>query len=163
MVSPNTTPLPLSTPAQSSYEELQQQIAMHQQQLATLQTAPAAEPLHSVVSVSPKVSKSSLFDTPPPVIIKVAPPEPYDGTLSKAETFLSQLLLYFHGRGITDDLSRVVSALSIMKGGTAGQWAKVQILRMEIRTEMQFSGKIFWMHLGQPLETQILQPQLDTK
>ncbi|PPQ92642.1 hypothetical protein CVT25_014452 [Psilocybe cyanescens] len=84
MPSKHTRSFMTETTAQPSYEKLQQQIAMLQQQLATLQSflplpplptndqqpppspAPAAEPLHSVTSVSPKVSKSSLFDTPPP-------------------------------------------------------------------------------------------------
>ena len=124
-----------TTPATTtpSVEDLLQQISIltqelnllkqQQQQSTTLPTthspfSSAAREIHSVPvshgAPSPFGSHSG---------IKVSPPEPFDGSMQKAETFLSQLKLYFYGKGITDELQRVVCALSYMKGGTAGKWA----------------------------------------
>jgi hypothetical protein len=57
--------------------------------------------------------------------IKVAPPDSFDGTQSKTDSFLSQLGLYFSGRKkeFQDDQDKIIFALSYMKGGTAGPWA----------------------------------------
>lgn len=61
--------------------------------------------------------------------LKVAPPDTFDGSPGKAEAFLSQLLLYFHGKRheIQDDHDKIIMALSYMKGGTAGPWAKLKV------------------------------------
>ena len=57
--------------------------------------------------------------------IKIAPPDVFDGTLAKTDTFLSQLSLYFTGRRreFQDDQDKIIFTLSYMKGGTAGPWA----------------------------------------
>ena len=57
----------------------------------------------------------------------MATPDDFDGSSSKADTFLSQLSLYFHGKRVSDDDDRVILALSYMKGGTAGPWAKLKV------------------------------------
>jgi hypothetical protein len=61
----------------------------------------------------------------------VAAPDAFDGTMSKAETFLAQLKIYFHGKRISNDKDKIITALSYMKGGTAGPWARVQLKRMD--------------------------------
>jgi Retrotransposon gag protein/Zinc knuckle len=62
---------------------------------------------------------------PSPKGLKVATPDAYSGDLDKAETFLRQLTLYMHAKpgDFTTDDSRILFALSYMKGGTAGPWA----------------------------------------
>ena len=57
----------------------------------------------------------------------MATPDNFDGSSSKADTFLSQLALYFHGRRVNSDDDKVILALSYMKGGTAGPWAKLKV------------------------------------
>jgi len=105
----NQTPNPTPT-----LEELQQQIAALQQIISTLslQTAPNPNP----------------NTTPTPLTsLKICTPEPFDGTTSKADAFVSELALYFNGKGVQDDHSKVIFALSYMKGGTAGPWAKLKV------------------------------------
>lgn len=63
--------------------------------------------------------------------LKVAPPNDFDGTMSQTEAFLSQLHLFFHGKRIQDDQDRIVLALSYMKGGVAGPWAKMKVKSLE--------------------------------
>ena len=96
-----------NTGTQPSIEDLQSQIHALQQVLNNLNT-------------QPKSSSKGL---------KVAPPDPFDGTLSNAETFLSQLLLYFTGKKheLPADSDKITFALSYMKGGTAGPWAKRKV------------------------------------
>ena len=72
---------------------------------------------------SPSSTQSSSFSG-----IKVAPPDAFDGTTSKAETFLNQLALYFHGKRLHNDSDRIIFALSYMRGSTASQWAKLKVL-----------------------------------
>jgi len=131
-----------TTPATTipSVEELLQQISTLIQELNLLKqqqqqsTTPstihssffsAAREIHSVPA-----THGALFPFGSHSGIKVSPPEPFDGSMQKAETFLSQLKLYFYGKGITDELQRVVYALSYMNGRTAGKWAldKTKIL-----------------------------------
>ena len=94
-----------------SIEELQKQLAALQQQLSQMS------------SQTPTKSSKG---------IKVALPDPFDGTTSKAETFMNQLTLYFFGKrsDFVDDTDKIIFALSYMKGGNAGPWAdqKVQEL-----------------------------------
>lgn len=104
----------MSTP---TIEDLQAQIASLQQAIASLQQpatqAPTPQP------TTPTQIKS----------LKEAAPDVFDGTLSKTETFLSQLALFFHGKGneIQNDGDKIILALSYMKGGTAGPWAKEKV------------------------------------
>ncbi|KZT51233.1 hypothetical protein CALCODRAFT_406311, partial [Calocera cornea HHB12733] len=55
---------------------------------------------------------------------KVATPDVFDGTRSKAESFLRQLQLYIEARDheFKTQNDYVTFALSYMKGGTAGAW-----------------------------------------
>jgi hypothetical protein len=71
--------------------------------------------------------------------IKVAPPDVFDGSQSKADTFLSQLSLYFMGRRkeFEQDDDKIIFALSYMKGGTAGPWAA------EVLRQCQASGPTY--------------------
>jgi hypothetical protein len=64
--------------------------------------------------------------------LKVAVPDVFDGTLSKSETFLSQLSLYFHAKRLEfqEDQDKITFALSYLRGGTAGPWAD-QIIRQQ--------------------------------
>ena len=55
------------------------------------------------------------------------PPEQFDGTASKAESFLSALQNYYYLNEalFTDESRRVAAALSHFKVGTpAGEWAR---------------------------------------
>jgi hypothetical protein len=88
---------------------------------------------------SPLLSKPS--KTTPS--IKVAPPEPFDGSMSKAESFLSQCLLYFYGRGITSDYHRVICALSFMKSGNADKWARTKIQQLDPSFCEEVSWEVF--------------------
>jgi hypothetical protein len=103
-ISPQTQP---NTGTQISIEDLQKQIQALQQALSSLNTQPKSSPRG----------------------LKVAPPDPFDGTLSNTETFLSQLILYFAGKKheLPGDLDKITFALSYMKGGTAGPWAKKKV------------------------------------
>ena len=127
----DTTPQPTPLP---SVEELLQQITLLTQELNLLKqqqqstTPPLTQSPFS--SAAGEINSSSLPHAAISLSVKVSPPEPFDGSMQKAEAFLSQLKLYFWGKGITDDFQRVVCALSFMKGGTAGKWAleKTKIL-----------------------------------
>lgn len=60
----------------------------------------------------------------------MAPPDIFSGNLAKSEEFLVSLALYFMGKGDNyTDGQKVTIALSYMKGGTAGQWAKRKVLQ----------------------------------
>jgi len=101
-----------STPTTSSttVEQLQQQVADLKEMVSLL--------------LQQKAASSTSHQ---PTSLKVAPPEQYDGSPGKAENFLSQLALYFHGKRVENDQDRVITALSYMKGGTAGSWAKLKV------------------------------------
>lgn len=113
----------ISSPA-STIQQLQQQVSDLQQQLSTLlslnqhSSQPPPQPPTIPTPVLPD-SKS--------LGIKVAPPDNFDGSSSKADTFLSQLSLYFHGKRVSENDDKVILALSYMKGGTAGPWAKLKV------------------------------------
>lgn len=102
------------------FQQLQQRIAEMEEQLASLQTAS-----HSAVAPSPS-SK----------VLKVAPPDIFDGDINKTEAFLSQLMLFFHGRRVDTDLDKVTTALSYMKGGNAGPWAERKVKEFAKKGEM---------------------------
>lgn len=106
-----------NTDTQPSIENLQSQIQALQQALNNLNTQP----------------KSSFKG------LKVAPPDPFDGTLSTTETFLSQLALYFEGKKHEQlaDSDQITFALSYMKGGTAGPWAKRKVKQFATFKEVQ--------------------------
>jgi len=63
--------------------------------------------------------------------LKVAAPSDFDGTMSKTDDFLSQLQLFIHGKRIQDAQDRIVLALSYMKGGVAGPWAKSKVKSLD--------------------------------
>ena len=69
--------------------------------------------------------------------LKIAVPDNFDGTMSKADTFLSQLALYFIGKKMTDDMEKVMFTLSYIKGGTAGPWAKLKVQEYMLKGESQ--------------------------
>ena len=56
---------------------------------------------------------------------KVKVPDNYTGDVKKVKTFVCQLMLYFKSRDtkFSTQRSRVIFALSYMRGGTAGPWA----------------------------------------
>jgi hypothetical protein len=120
MSSDSMSELPQSTSSNPTLEQLQQQIAQLQQIIVTLQT--------SQLPPSPHLNPSTTLPQPSPVSgIKVSPPDVFDGSINKTETFLSQLVLYFHGKKLKDDSDKIILALSYMKGGTAGPWAKIKV------------------------------------
>lgn len=124
-----------STPHTSTIEQLQQQIAQMQQLIETLQLSQSPP--------TPSSHSSSISG------IKVAPPDVFDGTTSKADAFLSQLALYFHGKRLHDDYDRVIFALSYMKGGTAGQWAKLKVLEYGRQGEVSTTWNQFLVDFKQ--------------
>ncbi|KAF5324415.1 hypothetical protein D9619_011182 [Psilocybe cf. subviscida] len=93
----------------------------------------------SVGLASPLLSKPSNLSS----YVKVAPPEPFDGSMSKAESFLSQCLLYFYGRGITSDFNKVICALSFMKAGNADKWARMKIQQLDPNFCEEVSWEVF--------------------
>src|SRR5688572_28465798 len=108
-----------------SLEDMQQQMLQLQHQLSQLMSlipTPPSPP--SPLSKAASTTPSSILSTP---LLKVAAPDTFDGTSSKAEAFISPLLLYFHGRKVKDDTDKVILALSYMKGGTAGPWAQLKV------------------------------------
>jgi hypothetical protein len=56
---------------------------------------------------------------------KALVPDIFDGTISKTKTFKRQLMLYFSARGneFSTHKSKILFALSYMRGGNAGPWA----------------------------------------
>ena len=164
-----TTPFTTTLP---SVEELLQQISLLTQEVALLRQQ-QQQSVTPPITQSPFSSAAREVHTPPASHgpsafgsqsgIKVSPPEPYDGSMQKAETFLSQLKLYFYGKGITDDLQKVVCALSYMKEGTAGKWAldKTKILDGDYSKEGLWDD--FVHESRKCLEIQILLAQPDTK
>lgn len=105
------TPTPITTTDPSAViQQLQQQVAqLNDLVKSLLQTKPSSKP-------------STHTDS-----LKVSPPTIFDGNLSHTETFISQLTLYFHGRKVEDDEDRIITALSYMKEGTAGPWARLKV------------------------------------
>ena len=80
-------------------------------------------------------ARASLLSSTPSSIphanLKVATPDPFNGNLAKTEEFLTSLLLYFTGKGdLMTDNQKITMALSYMKGGTAGQWAKRKVKQL---------------------------------
>lgn len=102
------------------YAAMQAKIAELQGLVETLQradTTPAPPLPNSAVSV------------PPSKTLKVAPPDYFDGALAKTSSFLSQLMLFLHGKraDVQSDMDKIILALSYMKGGTAGHWAEIKV------------------------------------
>ena len=64
--------------------------------------------------------------------IKVATPEPFDGSPDKTEPFINQLLIYCNGRReeMEDEGDRITFALSWMRGGIAGPWAEQKVKQL---------------------------------
>ena len=122
---------------------LNSQVRQLHAQVQQPQHTPSTPPIHftspspaPVVPSSPLLHSSSHHAN-----LKVATPDPFTGNLAKSEEFLTSLTLYFHGKGgnLTDE-QKITLALSYMKGGTAGQWAKrkVKLLSREGQTWDQF-------------------------
>ncbi|TDL28997.1 hypothetical protein BD410DRAFT_42 [Rickenella mellea] len=108
MSSPSNPDIPLP-PSLPTIEELQNQIALLQQLINGLS------------------AQTPSTQTAPSPALKVAPPDIFDGTPNSLKTFLSQLALYMFGKRVQDDSDRISLALSYMKGGTAGPWAKQKV------------------------------------
>lgn len=127
--SQDTTPSTSPFNPPPTMEQLQQQIQM-QQLISSFQPL-----LQSTPSIPPPPPPTSSSSTPAiPVtpsssnlpLKDVAPPDPFDGTMSQTETFLTQLSLYFYGKRVENDSNKIVFTLSYMKGGSAGPWARVK-------------------------------------
>lgn len=99
--------------------DLQKQVATLTTTLLNLQTQQQQQ--QPTTPPAPVAPKSSL---------KLSPPKPFDGSLDKADEFLSHLALYFIGTSITKDSEKVNFALSYMQGGTAGKW--VTLMTQEV-------------------------------
>jgi hypothetical protein len=119
-------------------QQMQQLMAMNaqiQKQFSQLMSAgrdAPADTAHGSAAVDaptravPKPPTPSFHHFPPvqAVHLKVATPDPFNGSLAKSEEFLNSLLLYFMGKqGMTDE-QKITFALSYMKGGTAAQWSR---------------------------------------
>lgn len=109
-------------------EHLQQQIAQMQQLIDAFMHTQPSNPLPVPQPTTPNPLTAPNTTTTTPSSVKVATPDIFDGTTSKADTFLSQLTLYFHGKRLHDDSDRIIFALSYMKGGNAGKWAKQKVI-----------------------------------
>ena len=65
-----------------------------------------------------------MADTPPAhVQIRIAAPDPFDGSKASLTPFLRTLALSFVAYGLRTDEQKIVFTLSYMKGGLAGPWA----------------------------------------
>src|SRR5215470_12114034 len=91
-----------------------------QQQITNLTNIISNLTQHPIQSPSPPTT--STFQPS----VKIATPVPFDGSLDKAETYLSQLSLYFTGKNLSDT-EKVNIALSYMQNGTAAEWAKSMV------------------------------------
>lgn len=130
----NTTP--------PTIQQLQEQIAEMQRLLKTFVSQSTPTPTSSIPSAEnpldiPHNSPSSFKG------IKVAPPNFFDGSQGKADTFISELLLYFHGKRVQDDSEKIIFALSYMKEGTAGPWAKLKVKQLSSAKEIVWSWDDF--------------------
>jgi hypothetical protein len=100
--------------------QLQQQVAELTQLVTTLLSHTSSNPSStSTPPPPPPQSKSSS--------LKIAPPDVFDGNIKNTDAFLSQLALYYNGMKIEDDSDKVIFALSYMRAGTAGPWAKLKV------------------------------------
>jgi hypothetical protein len=65
---------------------------------------------------------------PPPSLLKLGKPEKFNGNMRKTDTFLTQCKLYLgNNDGIYDnDKKKISYILSMMEGGTAGDWAQMK-------------------------------------
>jgi hypothetical protein len=135
MADATPTPPTSSTP---SVEDLQQQIIQLQQLISSLLSQPP--PTSSTTSSPPHISPSSNTSTK---TIKVSPPDIFDGSFHTTDTFITQLALYFHGKKLEDDYDRIIFALSYMKGGTAGPWAKLKVKEFAKTGEVSLTWEEF--------------------
>lgn len=65
--------------------------------------------------------------------IKLETPDVFTGVSDKVDAFLNALILYFDGMAITDHATRIIFALSLIKGGSsdiATNWADLQRKRI---------------------------------
>jgi hypothetical protein len=107
---------------------LQEQIQQLQAQLAAVPALPPADPPAPPHIPLPPPNLNPVPPVLPPpaqLKIKIATPDTFTGDRNKADSFLSQLYLYFNARpaDFPTDGQRILFALSYMKGGTAGPWA----------------------------------------
>ena len=120
---------------------LQSQLnSLQQQQSPPITTPPTSSQLPSAISGSsassavPQAVLPSLLPShpSPSASLKVATPDPFNGNLARTAEFITSLLLYFHGKGegVLTDGQKITFALSYMKGGTAGTWAKRKVLQL---------------------------------
>lgn len=100
-----------------------------QQQISALQ-AQLAELKAMIALMSNALAHQNI--TPRHRGVKVATPEPFDGSPSKTEPFINQLLIYCNGRReeMEDEGDRITFALSWMRGGTAGPWAEQKVKQL---------------------------------
>jgi hypothetical protein len=131
-----------STTTPPTIQQLQEQIVEMQRLLHTFVSQPTPTSTSSIPSAENPLdaphNRSSSFKG-----IKVAPPIFFDGSQGKADTFISELLLYFHGKKMQDDSEKIVFALSYMKGGTAGPWAKLKVKQLSSAEEIVWSWDDF--------------------
>lgn len=129
-------------------EQLQQQMAQMQQLIESL-TLQSSQSPNPFISLQSNTTPNSTIQTPTTSGIKVAPPDVFDGTTSKADTFMGQLALYFHGKRIHDDFDRIILALSYMKGGTAGPWSKQKVMEYSKAEKVTATWNEFMMDFQQ--------------
>lgn len=115
------TPTPHGAPLQQ-----QDHIAFLMEQIASLTAQ-----VQALQSTAPAPSTPAPSSPTPGPILKVNPPDVFDGSISKTDSFLKQCQLFFIGRRIQNDVDKIVLALSFMKGGTAAAWADRFMTLME--------------------------------
>ena len=119
-MSASTTSMSDTTP---TVVQLQQQIAALQDLVMSLQQSQSLPAPTQAAPPSVSGSSHQLKG------LKVAAPDVFDGSLSKSEAFISQLVLYFYGRRheFQDDSDKVIFTLSYMREGNAGPWAQDKV------------------------------------
>jgi hypothetical protein len=104
----------------------QQQINVLQAQLAELKSM--------ITLMGNALAQNS---TPRHKGIKVATPDPFDGSPEKTEPFINQLLIYFNGKReeMADDADRITFALSWMRGHPAEAWGQQKVKELSGKSQ----------------------------
>ena len=108
---------PRSNPISSTHETMAQLLSPDQ--ISQLFTAVA----NNLASLTTQVSRLTTTSTSAATTTKKSarPPTNFDGDITKGETFLRELYLYFYGENLSN-LRKITISLSFLEGGSAAVW-----------------------------------------